>query len=155
MYRIREDLLPLNDTSIDYFVRRDQTDLSTTLRAVLKHITGASVDVDLERDLIAIENLREHSEKELSLCFSNSTLATEWNYEKNEKLRPEHVTANSRKKVWWICNEGHEWQATIASRNSTFSRTAIHDSPTIVITLDTICLTIPRIPVNPVALFAI
>lgn len=117
LYRIREDLLSLNDTSIDYFVRRDQKDLPTTLWAVIKDITGTSVDVDLERDLIAIENLREHTEKELSLCFSNSTLATEWNYEKNEKLRPEHVTANSSKKVWWICNEGHKWQATIASRN--------------------------------------
>ena len=117
LYRIREDLLSLNDTSIDYFVRRDQKDLSTTLLAVLKDITGASVDVDLERDLIAIENLREHTEKERSLCFSNSTLAAEWNYEKNDKLRPEHFTANSGKKVWWICNEGHEWQATIASRN--------------------------------------
>lgn len=25
--------------------------------------------------------------------------------------------ANSHKKMWWKCNKGHEWQATIASRN--------------------------------------
>jgi hypothetical protein len=25
--------------------------------------------------------------------------------------------SNSRIKVWWRCNQGHEWQATIANRN--------------------------------------
>jgi hypothetical protein len=45
-------------------------------------------------------------------------LAKEWNYEKNNILTPKDVTPNSGKKVWWKCNKGHEWQATIASRNS-------------------------------------
>ena len=47
----------------------------------------------------------------------NPDLAKEWNYKKNNKLLPESVTINSDKKVWWICDKGHEWQATIASRN--------------------------------------
>jgi DNA-directed RNA polymerase subunit RPC12/RpoP len=47
----------------------------------------------------------------------NPTLAKEWNYEKNNGLTPTDVTANSNKKVWWKCSQGHEWQATIANRN--------------------------------------
>ena len=48
----------------------------------------------------------------------NPTLAKEWNHEKNKVLTPTDVTTNSGKKVWWKCGKGHEWQATIASRNT-------------------------------------
>ena len=47
----------------------------------------------------------------------NPTLAKEWNFEKNTGLTPEEVMPNSGKKVWWTCSNGHEWQATIGSRN--------------------------------------
>ncbi len=47
----------------------------------------------------------------------NPDLAKEWNHENNGSLKPENVTANSNKRVWWKCNKGHEWQATIHSRN--------------------------------------
>ena len=55
---------------------------------------------------------------ESDLQTVNPTLAKEWNYEKNNDLKPENVTAGSGKKVWWICRLEHEGQATIASRNS-------------------------------------
>ncbi len=48
----------------------------------------------------------------------NPILAKEWNYEKNDGLTPVDVMPNSDKKVWWKCSKGHEWQATINSRNS-------------------------------------
>ena len=47
----------------------------------------------------------------------NPTLAKEWNYEKNGKLKPCDVKFASNKKVWWICKHGHEWEATIVNRN--------------------------------------
>ena len=47
----------------------------------------------------------------------NPALAKEWNFEKNNELTPEDVMPNSNKKAWWKCSEGHEWQATINSRN--------------------------------------
>ncbi|MBQ5675414.1 MAG: hypothetical protein IIV45_10110, partial [Lachnospiraceae bacterium] len=118
LYRIREGLLPLNDSSIDYMVQKNQKDLSAILEVILSEIIGTNADVDLERDAIAIGNLREYTEKETSLLFSNPQIANEWNYEKNGNLKPEHFAANSNKKVWWKCNKGHEWQATIASRKS-------------------------------------
>ena len=52
------------------------------------------------------------------LQTANPSLAAEWNYEKNDSLKPEGVTAHSGIKVWWKCSEGHEWQAIIAGRNS-------------------------------------
>ena len=40
----------------------------------------------------------------------------EWNYEKNGELQPQDVSAQSSKKVWWKCSEGHEWKATVSNR---------------------------------------
>ncbi len=118
LYRIREGLPSLNDSSIDFIVQKGQKDLSQILREILNEIIGTCIDVNLERDAIAIENLREYTEKQNSILFSNQELAKEWNYEKNGSLRPEHVVLNSGKKVWWKCEQGHEWQARIADRNS-------------------------------------
>ena len=90
LYRIREGLPLLNDSSIDYVVQENQKDLPIILEEILSEIIGTSVDVDLERDSIAIENLREYTEKESSLLFSSPEIAKEWNYEKNGNLKPEH-----------------------------------------------------------------
>ena len=53
-----------------------------------------------------------------SLKINNKELSKEWNYEKNKDLKPEKVTSNSNKKVWWKCSVcGYEWEAQISSRN--------------------------------------
>lgn len=54
---------------------------------------------------------------ENNLSVVNEPLAKEWNFQKN-KLLPIDYLPNSGKKVWWKCFKGHEWQSTIASRNS-------------------------------------
>lgn len=118
LYRIREGLSPLNDTSIDYIIRKDQTDLSTVLKAVLSEIIGISIIVDISKDAIAIDSLREYTEKRNSFLLQNPEVSKEWNYELNGELRPENFAAHSSKKVWWKCSKGHEWQATISSRHS-------------------------------------
>ena len=107
----------MNDSSIDYIVKEDRKELSKTLKVILSEIIGIIVDIDLERDSISIENLRDYTEKENSLLFSNPEVAKEWDYEKNGNLKPEHFAANSNKKVWWKCSNGHEWQAAIGTRN--------------------------------------
>jgi len=118
LYRIREGLPSLDDSSIDYFVDKSQKNLAEVIQKILSEITGSDVDIDIKRDAIKIENLREHAEKENSLLFVNPKIAKEWNYEKNGNMRPENITANSRSSVWWKCGKGHEWQAVIYSRNS-------------------------------------
>ena len=51
-----------------------------------------------------------------SLVETHPDLIKEWNYEKNEDLNPEDVTSGSRKRVWWICSKGHEWNTYAYSR---------------------------------------
>ena len=51
------------------------------------------------------------------LATLNPTLASEWHPTKNENLTPAVVSVGSNKKVWWKCQNGHEWQASIGNRN--------------------------------------
>ena len=118
LYRIREELPPLNDSSMDYVVQKSQKNLSAILAHILGEIIGTSVDIDIEKDVIDIESLREYTEKQHSLVFSNLEIAKEWNYERNGELKPQNISASSNKKVWWKCTRGHEWQARIDHRNS-------------------------------------
>ena len=50
------------------------------------------------------------------LLTINPDLAKEWHPTKNGELQPNMVAPRSGKKVWWICDRGHEWQATICDR---------------------------------------
>ncbi len=43
-------------------------------------------------------------------------LAAQWHPTKNGHLRPSDVTLKSHKRVWWICEEGHEWQTRVFQR---------------------------------------
>ena len=52
------------------------------------------------------------------LATTNPALASEWNYERNNGLTPDCITANSSKKVWWIGKCGHEWEASVSHRNN-------------------------------------
>ena len=44
-------------------------------------------------------------------------LAAQWHPDKNGALRPENVSPNSNRKVWWLCPLGHAWKATVTSRS--------------------------------------
>ena len=54
---------------------------------------------------------------EKSLAHLYPVIAEEWDYKKNAPLEPRMFTPGSDNKVWWKCSQGHEWEATIASRN--------------------------------------
>ena len=44
-------------------------------------------------------------------------LAAQWHPTKNGDQTPEDVTAGSGQKVWWVCGQGHEWEATVVNRS--------------------------------------
>lgn len=44
-------------------------------------------------------------------------LVTQWDFEKNGNLIPQMFTKHSGKKVWWLCDKGHSWQASIDNRS--------------------------------------
>ncbi len=43
-------------------------------------------------------------------------LARQWHPTRNETLKPSDVFPGSSRKVWWRCEKGHEWQASVAAR---------------------------------------
>lgn len=52
------------------------------------------------------------------LFTTNPRLASEWHPTKNKELLPTMVSSGAHKKVWWLCKNGHEWEAEIANRNA-------------------------------------
>ena len=50
------------------------------------------------------------------LRTTHPKIAREWNKERNGDLKPTDVIANSNKRVWWKCREGHEWSGLIVNR---------------------------------------
>lgn len=43
-------------------------------------------------------------------------IAKQWHPTRNRGLKPSDVSGGSNKKVWWICDKGHEWQAPVCNR---------------------------------------
>ena len=55
---------------------------------------------------------------ENDLATTHPEIAHQWNYKKNGDLTPQDVFAGSVKKVWWVCDKGHEYFSAISSRIS-------------------------------------
>jgi hypothetical protein len=56
--------------------------------------------------------------KENNLAVVYPELAKQWHPTKNGKLTPRKVTPSAHAKVWWLCPNGHEWDATVISRSN-------------------------------------
>jgi hypothetical protein len=56
------------------------------------------------------------STKNISLYDFSPELVKEWHPTANDNLTPMTVTIVYSKKVWWICSESHEWQASVKKR---------------------------------------
>lgn len=50
------------------------------------------------------------------LAATHPEVAGQWHPILNGELRPQDVMPGTRKKVWWRCEKGHEWQAAVGSR---------------------------------------
>ncbi len=48
--------------------------------------------------------------------LSRPDLISEWHPAKNTNLSPNMITLGSNRKIWWICNKGHEFQQIVNSR---------------------------------------
>jgi hypothetical protein len=53
---------------------------------------------------------------ETSFGYFFPAMAKEWHPDKNGILKANDVLPQSHKKVWWICDKGHQWQMRIQSR---------------------------------------
>jgi hypothetical protein len=52
------------------------------------------------------------------ISTKNPSLAREWDWEKNVGSTPQSLSVGSRKKVYWLCPEGHSYKAWISDRQS-------------------------------------
>ena len=50
----------------------------------------------------------------------NKKLMKYYNYEKNKDLNIDSLTLGSNRKIWWICEKGHEFESSINSKNKGF-----------------------------------
>lgn len=51
------------------------------------------------------------------LASTHKELSTEWDYEKNNNLLPTMVVAGTHTQVWWLCEKGHSYKASISNRS--------------------------------------
>ena len=51
-----------------------------------------------------------------SLAVVAPAVAAEWHAEKNGAITPAHVDADHVMSAWWLCPNGHEYQATVRAR---------------------------------------
>lgn len=52
------------------------------------------------------------------MATTHPEIAAQWHPTKNGSRTPQMVVGGHHAKVWWRCEKGHEWQATILSRTT-------------------------------------
>lgn len=105
--------------TIEYVYSSSQKDsLTWAITKVFDIISVSCPHIDIAADTAAIYEQYIFLEKENSISAKNPTVAKEWNYEKNGRLTPEMLSFASNKRVWWMCEKGHEWKAVISSRTT-------------------------------------
>ncbi len=70
-------------------------------------VKGSSCPVCAERAVKAGVN---------DLCETDPDLIKEWDYKRNSMIRPDQISRNSLRIVWWKCKHGHSWRAKVADR---------------------------------------
>ncbi|MGD8883568.1 MAG: zinc-ribbon domain-containing protein [Desulfobacterales bacterium] len=50
------------------------------------------------------------------MLITDTDLVKEWHLTKNSGLNLRNLPPGFNQKVWWICEQGHEWKATVKSR---------------------------------------
>lgn len=119
LIRVREfkdyDDTLISDYSFYVEHRPSYTELSTLIYKILD-LLGKPHFIDVEKDKAKIQELYYSILKEESLAIKRPDLVAEWHPHKNGNLTPNMFSKSSSEKVWWKCENGHEWQAVISSR---------------------------------------
>ena len=127
LLRVRDDSLPtINGEVVLYNKQSDYINLSCqVVRFILENQTDFHLSDYIEnkiqigeKEYKKILSLLPAPTKDKSLAEINSELSKEWNFTKNAPLTPYMFTANSEKKVFWFCKEGHTWEASIKNRHT-------------------------------------
>lgn len=103
---------------ISYYLRPNDGGLDYTLNELFSVLGIRDADHNTHRDRMKIYEQYLTRLKDNSLAEKYPSIASDWHPTKNGSLLPEMFSCGSGEKVWWKCNCGYEWQATITSRTS-------------------------------------
>lgn len=112
------------DTTIYYqYNSNHYRDLDETIQKIIDRINAfeskdITLDINVERDSMKIYEQYIINEKKNSLLFKNPELAKQWHPTKNGNIKPDMVSVSSAKRMWWLCDQGHEFLASVANRNN-------------------------------------
>lgn len=98
MDKLREDLRGKHLQTVNRYLKTAQLQNQREYNQILSFLPGPPPDKSLAR--------------------LNPSLASQWHFRKNAPLTPFMFTLRSGKKVWWICEQGHEWEASVHNRTS-------------------------------------
>ena len=120
LIRVRELDIPEKEIG-DIYIKSTHhptfSDLDQTIAAVLETVDSEKqVDINVKRDEGEIKAQYYSILKDSSLLSARPDLAAEWHPTKNGILKPDMVAKAGNDKVWWLCANGHEWQAVVNSR---------------------------------------
>ncbi len=70
------------------------------------------------RKILLANAYKTRLKKNGSLEDVRPDLLSEWDYEKNTDIQPNQIAPKSNRKVWWKCENGHQWYATVVNRTN-------------------------------------
>ena len=105
------DWLFLNDKEY-YLNDEDFAALSDVISDIIKKLYGVNQKIDIEKDRNEIYNNYLFKEINNSMV-NNSKIMKYFDYEKNLNVKPEYITRSSGKILWWKCDKGHSFQASV------------------------------------------
>lgn len=134
LIRIREPNLPVLDDEKIILLYRSDTYSYGSLEVVIKNIAEYILknfdlsneqtqklenlkSVNIEENSFQIEEKVRMVKEEGSLELTHPFISTQWHPNLNGNMKPFHYSKNSSKKVWWICEKGHEYQSRIIDKS--------------------------------------
>lgn len=127
LIRIREKGLP-KYASYSHIINTQKPDselkhMQPIIKNIIEYINNEynfniSLNVDIKNDYFSILSLIEKFNLKNSLSEKFPNLIKEWNFNKNGNLNPSTISKGSSRKVWWICEKGHEWKTSISNRTN-------------------------------------
>ncbi|MBO5867261.1 MAG: hypothetical protein J6Q55_04355, partial [Clostridia bacterium] len=96
------------------------SDLTNSIALLFEYIyqryrINFDIEIDVAKDYTEILSKIATGIKKNSIASTD--LINSWDYNKNCGISPESISLGSDRKVWWKCEKGHSWQATVSSRS--------------------------------------
>lgn len=103
-----------DETNKNFFVKKALDELLIFINN--KYSLKYQFKYDYENDYLQILEAVATERGDNNLCLLFPKIAKQWNYAKNNNLKPSMFAPASNVIVWWKCKNEHEWSASISDR---------------------------------------